>query len=194
MQTGIFVLVLLALSSVYAGEAASSAETGQSKPWKGKAHEIPGVIEAEHYDEGPPGVAYSDTTVKNLGAPYRVETGVDIEERSDASNGYGIGWTKAGEWLLYTVHVKEAGTYTIDFPVASNKKGGVFHLEFNGENVTGSITVPDTGGWTKLQTISKQDVKLKEGPQVLKLCLISNGESGSIGDIDLMRFKRTGAR
>ena len=28
-----------------------------SKPYKGKAHQIPGKIEAEHYDEGDPGKA-----------------------------------------------------------------------------------------------------------------------------------------
>ena len=29
-----------------------------SKPYKGKVHQIPGKIEAEHYDEGAPGKAY----------------------------------------------------------------------------------------------------------------------------------------
>ena len=32
----------------------------KSKPYQGKVHAIPGLIEAEHYDEGKPGVAYSD--------------------------------------------------------------------------------------------------------------------------------------
>ncbi|HYG75580.1 MAG TPA: carbohydrate-binding protein [Planctomycetota bacterium] len=189
MRTVITTLLLLAVSSVSAGEPDAP---GKSAPWKGKAHEIPGVIEAEHYDEGPEGVAYHDTTPKNEGVAYRGETGVDIEGRPDASNLHGIGWTRTGEWLLYTVDVKEAGTYTVEFPVASKKKGGVFHLEFNGQDVTGKIEVPDTGAWTKLQTISKTGVKLKKGVQILKLSLDTSGESGSIGDIDLMRFTRTG--
>ena len=83
-----------------------------SKPYKGKAHRIPGKIEAEHYDEGAQGKAYHDVEEKNLGADYRKATQVDIEKRSDASNGHGIGWTRKGEWLNYTEEVKEAGTYT----------------------------------------------------------------------------------
>ena len=38
-----------------------------SKPYKGKAHQIPGKIEAEHYDEGDPGKAYHDFDKKTLG-------------------------------------------------------------------------------------------------------------------------------
>jgi hypothetical protein len=70
-----------------------------SKPFQGKVHKIPGKVEAEHYDEGPPGVAYQDTDEANQGADYREATQVDIEKRSDASNGHGIGWTRKGEWL-----------------------------------------------------------------------------------------------
>lgn len=193
MRAYICLAFMLTASWIQAEEpSAKPDKPEQSVPWKGKAHEIPGTIEAEHYDDGPAGVAYFDTTSKNQGVAYRGETSVDIEGRPDASNLHGIGWTKAGEWILYTVDVKEAGTYTIEFPVASKGKGGIFHLELNGENVTGNIQVPDTGAWTRLQTIQKAGVKLKKGPQVLKLSLDSIGDSGSIGDIDLIRFIRTG--
>ena len=84
-------------------------ETKKSIPWKGTPHAIPGLIEAEHYDEGPAGVAYHDVDEENQGAPYRKDTQVDIEERSDASNGYGVGWTREKEWLMYTVDVKADG-------------------------------------------------------------------------------------
>ena len=87
-----------------------------SKPFKGKVYQIPGKIEAEHYDEGEPGEAYHDNDVKNSGANYRGPTQVDIEKRPDASNGHGIGWTRKGEWLNYTVEVKESGIYSIEIP------------------------------------------------------------------------------
>ena len=38
-----------------------------SKPYQGKVHQIPGKIEAEHYDEGAPGKAYYDVDKKTLG-------------------------------------------------------------------------------------------------------------------------------
>src|SRR5688572_204160 len=186
-------LLLLAGGSTLptAGCAAPSSSggwPGASTPWKGKAHAIPGTIEAEHYDDGPAGVAYQDTTPKNEGVAYRGETQVDIEGRPDASNLHGIGWTREGEWLVYTVDVLQAGTYTIEAPVASNKKGGTFHLEFNGVDKTGPVQIPDSGGWTKLVLIRHPGVKLEKGPQVMKLVCDKVGESRSIGDIDLLRF------
>ena len=73
---------------------------GPSSPYGGKPRAIPGLIEAEHYDDGEPGAAYHDIDTVNEGANYRGATHVDIEARPDASNGHGIGWTRAGEWLV----------------------------------------------------------------------------------------------
>ena len=162
-----------------------------SKPYKGKAHKIPGKIEAEHYDEGKAEVAYHDIDKKNHGANYRGPTQVDIEKRSDASNGYGIGWTRKGEWLHYTVEVKESGTYNIEIPVASNKKGGFFHLEIKGKDVTGPIHIPDTGGWQILKVLKHKNVKLAKGRHIIRAVMDSEGPSGSIGDIDYMKFEKT---
>ncbi len=166
------------------------AETPPEKPrpFKGVVQTIPGVVEAEHYDEGPAGLAYYDVDEKNHGVDYRGETQVDIEKRPDASNGHGIGWIREKEWVRYTVEVKTAGDYTLEIPVASNKAGGTFHIEFDGTDVSGPITIPDTGGWDKLKTLTIKDVTLKAGKQVMKLVMDKDGESGGIGDIDLVRF------
>ena len=161
-----------------------------TQPYGGSPHDIPGVIEAEHYDEGAPGKAYSDVDEKNHGADYRGATQVDIEKRSDASGGYGVGWTKAGEWVIYTVRVVEAGRYTVEFPVASAKKGGTFHLELDGRPITGAIDVPNTGSWQQLELIRAETVPLQKGVQRLKLALDTEGETNSIGDIDLLRFAK----
>ena len=159
-----------------------------SKPFQGKVHKIPGKVEAEHYDEGPPGVAYQDTDEANQGADYREATQVDIEKRSDASNGHGIGWTRKGEWLHYTVEVEKGGTYTLEMPVASQKKGGRFVLQVEGQPICKPIQVPDTGGWTQLQKIQCKGVRLKKGQQVIRVVMLEQGPSGSIGDIDYFHF------
>ena len=162
-----------------------------SKPYKGKLHVIPGKIEAEHYDEGKAGLAYHDIDEKNHGAKYREATQVDIEKRPDASNGHGIGWTRKGEWLNYTVEVKEKGTYSIEIPVASNKKGGLFHLEIKGKDITGPIHIPDTGGWQILKVLKHKNVKLEKGRHVFRAVMDSEGPSGNIGDIDYFKFEKT---
>lgn len=174
-------------------QADAKLEQAATKPYGGQRGQIPGLIEAEHFDQGPPGVAYQDAEAKNQGANYRELTQVDIERRDDASNGHGVGWTRAGEWLVYSVEVLEAGVYQVEFPVASDKPGGTFHLEFDGEDVTGPIAVPDTGGWQVLKTITAQTTPLAPGEYPMKMVMDSEGESGSIGDIDFLRFTRNDA-
>jgi len=170
--------------------ATSSEWPGPSRPYKGKVHAIPGTIETEDFDEGGEGVAYHDMEPEQKEKhqpPYR-DTGVDLEWREDASQKFNLGWTRPGEWLVYTVEVKEAGTYTIEMMVACDKRGGQFRLEFNGVDKTGPVEVPDTGGWTKLKPLSKAGVKLEPGRYAMKLVLDKGGEKGSIGDIDYFRF------
>ena len=178
MRFILYIPFLLATGFIQAG----------SKSFKGKVLQIPGKIEAEHYDEGEPGKAYHDNAVKNSGANYRGPTPVDIEKRPDASNGHGIGWTRKGEWLNYTVEVKQTGTYTIEIPVASNKQGGIFHLEIKSKDITGPIQIPDTGGWQILKLLYHKDVKLTKGRHVIRAVMDSQGLSGSIGDIDYFKF------
>ena len=151
-------------------------------------HLIPGLVEMEHYDRGPAGEAYSDNDQVNQGVDYRADTQVDIEQRPDASNGHGVGWTRAGEWLNYTVDVARSGLYDLEIPVASNKQGGVFHLEFDGRDATGPISIPDTGSWQQLQLIHATGVQLQAGIQTMRAVMDSQGPSGSIGDIDYVHF------
>lgn len=163
-----------------------------SRPYMGKVHTIPGTIELENFDEGGEGVAYRDLDPENQEKkqpPYRI-TGVDLEWREAASGKFNLGWTRPGEWLNYTVHVKTAGTYRIDMHVACAGPGGAFHLEFNGIDRTGPITVPDTGGWQNLKPFSHPGVKLPAGRQTMKLIMATPGKSGSIGDIDYFRFTK----
>ncbi|MCC6798000.1 MAG: carbohydrate-binding protein [Candidatus Hydrogenedentes bacterium] len=182
-------VTVIGLLCITACATSPTDSAGATKPYGGKSHAIPGTIEAEHFDEGGPGVAYGDIDEVNHGAAYRSVTHVDIEQRSDASNGYGVGWARATEWLIYTVDVKTSGAYEIEIPVASQKNGGIFHLELNGKDISGPIQIPDTGAWTKLETIRVNKVTLKKGTHAMKLVMDSNGDSGGIGDIDCLRFE-----
>lgn len=161
---------------------------GQTKPFDNRRGEIPGKIEAEHFDLGTAGVAYHDVDPENQGADYREPTQVDIEKRDDASNGHGVGWTRKGEWLMYSVDVRQDGVYSLKIPVASNKRGGTFHLEIEGKDVSGPIAVPDTGGWDQLKVIEVQGIRLSKGQHRMKMSMDDEGPSGSIGDIDCLIF------
>jgi Carbohydrate binding module (family 6)/PLD-like domain len=159
-------------------------DPGGSMPFGGTPVALPGTIQAENFDEGAPGVAYVDTTAGNSGGQYR-STGVDIEATSDSGGGFNIGWTAAGEWLNYTVNVATAGTYTLEFRVAARAPGGTFHLEVNGTDKTGPLTIPNTGSYQTWTTISKTGVSLPAGPQVFRLVIDSAGTV--VGNINYIR-------
>jgi len=188
--------ILLALLSasgstlLTTGCASAPAWPGPSRPYQGRVHAIPGTIELEDFDEGGEGVAYHDTEPENLEKhqPAYRDSGVDLEWREDASGKFNLGWTREGEWLVWTVDVRESGSYAIEMMVASNKSGGTFHLEFNGVDRSGPIQVIDTGGWKILKPMSKTGVKLETGRFAMKMVMDKKGESRSIGDIDYFRF------
>ena len=128
------------------------------------ANTLPGTIEAEDFDLGGNGSGYYDTSGGNSGGAYRAGD-VDIEWCAEGT--YDIGWTKAGEWLNYTVSVGAAGSYNLDLRVAS-ARGGTIRVEFNGVDKTGSISVPVTGDWQSWQTVRKT-VALAAGTQVMRV-------------------------
>jgi len=129
----------------------SSSNDGVLSPYGGAAAPVPGMIQAENFDNGGPGIAYSDTTSGNAGGAYR-STDVDIEPAS--GGGYDVGWIAAGEWLNYTVNVVTAGTYVVQLHVAS-PGGGSMHVGFNtSSNVWTTVAVPATGGWQSWTTVS----------------------------------------
>lgn len=154
-----------------------------STPYLGTAAAIPGTIKAENYDNGGPGVAYADTTPGNSGGAYRA-TDVDIEPSSNG--GYDVGWIDAGEWLTYSVNVAASGQYTVRFNVASLGQGGTFHLELNGANVTGSLVIPNTGGWQSWQTLTST-VTLTAGPQKARIVMDGPG-TNAVGNLGAIEF------
>jgi Malectin domain/Carbohydrate binding module (family 6)/Transmembrane protein 131-like N-terminal len=150
-------------------------------PYGGTAATIPGIIQAENYDNGGEGIAYHDTDAANLGGAYRND-GVDIE--STGAGGYDVGWVKAGEWINYTVNVTTAGNYIFQPRVACLSTGGTFHINIDGTNVTGTMTIPSTGAWQTYTTISSGAVPLTAGTHILQLAMDTNGSTGYVGNFD----------
>jgi len=146
------------------------------------------VIQVEDFDNGGEGLAYHDTTATNEGGAYRTGEGVDIEECTDTGGGYNIGWARPGEWLEYTVNVTRTGTYDIQVRTAVNSgQSGTFHIEFNGEDKTGQISDPSTGGWQIWQTVGKTSVPLSAGQQVMRLSL-DTAANTSVGNMNYINI------
>ena len=156
-------------------------------PYLGSPFVLPEKIETEDFDDGGEGVAYHDSDTSNNGNSYRTAEDVDIEGCSDIGGGYNTGWTDPGEWMEYTVDVPAAGDYTIETRVASQDTGGTFHIEFDGVDKTGDITVPVTGGWQEWTTVSAT-ATLTAGIQVMRFVSGSNGYNVNYFDISANFF------
>jgi hypothetical protein len=160
----------------------------------GQAPELPGLVEAERFDLGGPGVAYVDDSPGNSGGAYRVDEDVDIESTTDVGGGYNVGWVSAGEWLSYTVIFPSTeGLYTIRVRVASPGAGGSFHIEDNGDDLTGPIAIPDTGGWQTWATVERAGISLPHKEihfRRWRLVMDTVGASGAVGNFNWFSVAR----
>jgi hypothetical protein len=143
---------------------------------------VPGVVQAEDFDEGGEGVAYHDTTYQDTGAQkasprYRMES-VEVDDCADEGGGFNIGGILAGEWLAFTVEVRETGAYDLSFRLCS-PAGGKMHVECGGKDVTGPVDVPNTGGWGKWTTVTVRNARLDAGKQVMRVVFDAAG-AGSV--------------
>ncbi len=154
-------------------------------PYGGTAAIIPGTVEAENYDFGGLGVTYHDVDAGNKGGVYRTD---DVDINAAVEGGFTVGWMNLSEWLEYTVNITVAGAYSLDARVASPEAGGTFHIECNGVDVTGPLTVPATGGWDTWTSVTKTGVNLPAGTHVLRYVLDSYGASGYWGNLNTMHF------
>ncbi|QHS62593.1 carbohydrate-binding protein [Chitinophaga agri] len=135
---------------------------------------IPGVINLEDFDPGGEGVGYHDNNERNEGGKFRPSEGVDIDFSKNEGGGYQVGWTGTGEWMNYSVNVKETGTYNTYISVGSEGTNGIFHLEFDGTDVTGQLKVPNTTGYHKRQNVVTS-VFLTKGPHVMRFFVDHDG-------------------
>ncbi|WP_339323298.1 carbohydrate-binding protein [Paenibacillus sp. FSL W8-0194] len=107
---------------------------------------IPGKIEAENYS---------------------AMNGIQTEPTTDTGGGLNVGWIHVGDWLDYNVNVQNAGTYAVEYRVASNASTGELQLQ-SGPATLATTKVPNTGGWQNWQTVTAY-VTLNAGPQTLRI-------------------------
>jgi len=174
------------------GTTGKTACTGQ--PYNGAPITIPGILQAEHFDLGGQGVGYNDTEAENQGGAFRQNEGVDIELAENIQGTYNIAYTATGEWLNYTVHVQQTGTYIIRFRMASNAGRGGWQLFLNSQPLEGTrLSATSTGGWQTYGVAeATQPVYLPKGDHVLRL-VINEGDF-NLDYIEFIADRVTGLR
>lgn len=140
-------------------------------PFFGEPIKVPALIEAENYDVGANGTAYSDNSPGNEGASYR-EDDVDIEAKA---TGYSIGYTAADEYLNYAIEVVADGEYDFTFNTGGASDGKSFRIEIDGQDITGSVSVPNTGSWTDFQEVTISNISLTKGIKEMRLIAETDG-------------------
>jgi hypothetical protein len=142
-------------------------------------------IQAEDFNQGGNNVGYFTSSTSNGPGRDRPNEDIGIESTNDTGGGYDVTSTLTGEWLDYTINLTATGSYNMLFRVASNQTtGGTFHANIDGQNVTGAIAVPNTGGTQKWQTITLNNLNLTAGQHVLRMMMDSVGSGGYVGNFN----------
>lgn len=161
--------VLSATAGAISGQWGGGSGPSQT-PYSGSPFAVPGSFEAENFDLGGEGVAYHDLGAGNSGGQYRTSEDVDIYTPATGTNatGHAVNNIQTGEWLEYTINAAAAGSYLVQLHVSSEFTGSRFHVEVDGVDVTGPVTVPVTGWWGTYAWTGRT-VSLTAGQHVLRV-------------------------
>ena len=114
------------------------------------------------FDRGGEGVGYHDLSGRNGGTP-------------DVNPSGGVGYTKSGEWLAYTIYVEDAGTYKFTMYGAASQTAGTYGGSYQwflddpnvAENALGPrFKLQNSGSWAGPGAPSESvEFELSEGYQ-----------------------------
>ncbi len=164
-------------------------------PYKNSPAQLPGTIQAENFDSGADGIAFHDANgnKEGDGSAYRTDaTGIDVVK---GGTGYAIGYGEVGEWMEYTVNVKEAGIYSYDISYSAPEDGAAISLALSGANgitplTADKVVLAKTGAWgTYKSAHNRLLLPLEEGEQVIRLN-ITGGTGTYVINIDKLTFNR----
>ena len=144
----------------------------------------PYTMKAIDFDFGGQNNAYYDSDSGNSGSnAYRANNGDADGGRVDIGGDLAVGWTSAGEWLIYTLDVQDGGNYKISTDAAVNAASSYRIELLNGEhmvgdfsnwvNITGTVSLISNGSWSNWtwQDIS-QPIALPAGTQKIRFYFV----------------------
>ena len=149
---------------------------------------IPGIVEAENFDQGGETISFHDSDSEDQGkANYRLDNeGVDIVR---SNNRYVLGYTANGEWAEYTVDVTMSGKYEFEATVSSGTTGSSFRIyQVKGTSLVtlANVSVPKTadGNWDTYKVVKGTlNRNLQKGETILRITI-----TGPQCNIDKINF------
>jgi hypothetical protein len=157
----------------------------ESTPFKGPhilSAASPCVIEARNFDYGGEGLAFHEVSGNFPNSSYRTDEGDNLSATVDIEGGGNLGWTGDGEWLVYTVEVKDAGVYAADaYLSVNNGAGGSFYFSVDG-NISERTVAPNNGNWSDYRYVfetypdlTQPTFRLSEGKHKIRFTIGPGG-------------------
>ncbi|PZR28103.1 MAG: hypothetical protein DI535_08070 [Citrobacter freundii] len=126
-------------------------------------------------------VVVSPAAVTHQPVPGRIQAesysqmqGIQTEATSDAGGGLNVGYVEGGDWMDYNVAVASAGSYIVNFRVATTAVNNQIQLRKADGTVLVSAVLPNTNGWQTWVTVSAT-LNLSQGNQVLRIYAPTGG-------------------
>lgn len=106
-------------------------------------------------------IAPDKNGVLNLGADKAEMHGGQVKTEGNGNN-LNIGfWDKSDDWVSWDkVKITQPGTYKVSAQIAAMGDNSGFSLEIGGQTL--KATAPNTGDWTKYQTVELGQVEIKD--------------------------------
>lgn len=107
-----------------------------------------------------------------------------IQTETCAEGGQNVGYIDAGDWLEYSIDIPSAGTYTLEYRVASEASSGAIEFQVNGQALATTL-VPNSGGWQNWTTL-QTSINLTAGNHTIRLLA-----TGSLWNINWFQLTQT---
>ncbi len=147
---------------VYSGKVASNFKIPDFDNFPygpgGSPLELPGTIEAEHFNYGKKDVAWHDSDDASHGS-FRKHRGPDVEPTH-------VTGTADGEWLKYTVRIPKAGLYRF---TARGRSAGPVSVKVSVNDQPAPLVVFTRDWGTEWTEETKVGIALPAGDHVLKI-------------------------
>jgi hypothetical protein len=150
-------------------------------PFLGVPFEVPGIIEAEWFDNGGEGIAFHDTNTAGGNATSIEVRGAggdgseNVQMEGNTYNGepvINIGWNGNGEWLKYTMEVSETGLY--DLSVVTATANTELHVYFDIDDIRVADFTVISANHQTFQKFTVAKKQLTEGIHILKVTVSGN--------------------
>ena len=160
----------------------------ERKAFGGTPASIPGIVEAENFDEGNQDSTYGNSSVSSSAEVDKDYRGSDYSNIGIVNSGTGkaIGYTSADQWMEYTVNVAEDGEYDIVASVSNGSGAGKLNLAIDGKQIASLSFTGTSNDWDAYEDATGK-ATLTKGQHVLRITIANDNTN-----VDYVKFSKEG--